>query len=349
MIPRLWFFPCVCAGLVASVGLAGSQTLSPATPAPADTVLAIVNNQPIYASEVEGYLAVQLQTLRQNMYELQRNMLETLINKTVIESEAKRRGITPDEFRQSVTAEVMVTDTEIQDAYARAAGRSPLGIPGDAELKEQIKVNLLAQKRMDAFRKAVAELRANSATEVYLKAPEPLRMVVPTNGPSRGNPGAALTIVEFADFECPYCKQATATIESVLSEYGQNVRFVYRHMPLPSHRFAFKAAQAAVCADQQGQFWPYHDLLFSRSPELSEASLESMARSLKLNMSDFAKCSSNEASRAIVTADMKEAARLGVASTPTFFVNGRMVKGAIGPEDFRKILNEELAGRSVTQ
>jgi protein-disulfide isomerase len=120
-------------------------------------------------------------------------------------------------------------------------------------------------------------------------------------------------------------------------------------MPLPNHRFAFKAAQAAVCADQQGQFWPYHDLLFSRSPELSASSLEDLAGSLKLNMSDFAACLSNEDSRAIVTADMKEATRLGVASTPTFFVNGRMVKGEIAPEEFRKILNEEIAERSVNR
>jgi protein-disulfide isomerase len=348
VIPRLRFFPYVCAGLVASVGLARSQTLAPLTPAPSGAIVAIVNKQPIYASEVEGYLAAQLQTLRQNMYELQRNMLETLINRTVIESEAKRRGITPDEFRQSVTADVVATDAEIADAYARAAGRSPLGIPGDSELKEQIKANLQAQKRADAFRKAVAELRANAPTEVFLKPPAPLRMAIPTSGPAKGNPRAALTVVEFADFECPYCKQATGTLEPVLREYGDNVRFIYRHMPLPNHRFAFKAAQAAVCADQQGQFWPYHDLLFSRSPELSAASLEDLARSLKLNMSDFAACLSNEDSRAIVTADMKEATRLGVASTPTFFVNGRMVKGAIAPEEFRKILNEEIAERSVT-
>src|SRR5262249_52172148 len=140
-----------------------------------------------------------------NMYDLQRNTLETLLNKIIIEEEAKRRGISVEELRQALTAHVTVTPDEVADAYANAAGRTPVGIPDGSDIREQIKASLLAQKRGDAFRTAVTELRANLSVDILLPPPPPLRLAVANSGPTRGASKAPLTVVEFADFECPYC------------------------------------------------------------------------------------------------------------------------------------------------
>jgi protein-disulfide isomerase len=134
----------------------------------------------------------------------------------------------------------------------------------------------------------------------------------------------------------------TTTLSEILVEYGDRVQFSFRHLPLPNHRFAFKAAQAAVCADQQGKFWDYHDRLFDSSRELSAATLSELARQLNLDSKKFVACLSNEESRKVVAADVQEAMRLGISSTPTLFVNGRMVRGAAPPEELKKILDEEL-------
>jgi protein-disulfide isomerase len=307
-----------------------------------DQVLAVIDGREIRASEVDSLIGPQLYALRQNMYALQRNVLETLLNKIVVEEEAKRRGITVEELRQEFMADVAVTPDEVADAYASAAMRAPGGIPDGTDIREQIKTSLLAQKRADAFRSSVTELRAHVPVEILLQEPAPLRVSVGNSGPTRGTPNAPLTIVEFADFECPYCRQMAATLDEVLAEYSGKVQFTYRHLPLPNHRFAFKAAQAGVCADQQGKFWEYHAKVFKSARELSAETLAEIARELKLDTSKYAACLSGEESRKVVTADVQEAMRLGITSTPTLFVNGRVVRGAAPPEELKKILEEEL-------
>jgi protein-disulfide isomerase len=307
-----------------------------------DSIFAVIHGREIRASEVDAYIGPQLYALRQNMYDIQRNMLETLLNKIVIEEEAKRRGVSVEELRQALTAHVTVTPDEVADAYASAAGRAPVGIPDGSDIREQIKTSLLAQRRADAFRSAVATLRANLSVDILLQPPPPLRLSITSSGPTRGTPKAPLTIVEFADFECPYCREMTAALDKVFAEYGDKVQFTYRHLPLPNHRFAFKAAQAAVCADQQGKFWDYHARLFNSTRELSTDTLAQIARDLKLDAAQYDACISGEASRKVVSADVQEALKLGISSTPTLFVNGRMIRGAAPFEELKKILSEEL-------
>ena len=344
MILQIRLYTSVFAIMLLIAGIAWSQaTPSSQLKQADDSIVAVIHGREIRAAEVDSYIAPQLHALRQNMYDLQRNMLETLLNKIVVEEEAKRRGVSVEELRQSLTAHVTVTADEVADAYANAASRTPVGIPDGTDVREQIKSSILAQKRADAFRTAVTELRAAQSVDIRLQTPPPLRLGVTASGPTRGTANAPLTIVEFADFECPYCRQMTSTLDKVLAEYGDKVQFSYRHLPLPNHRFAFKAAQAAVCADQQGKFWDYHARLFKATRELSTETLAEIARELKLDTAQYAGCMSGEASRKVVSADVQEALKLGITSTPTLFVNGRMVRGAAPPEELKKILAEELA------
>lgn len=171
---------------------------------------------------------------------------------------------------------------------------------------------------------------------------QPIVQVPVDGGHSRGNAAAPVTIVEFSDFECGHCAQFHDTVEDVLRRYGQNIRVVFHHFPLDSecnpslaaqlHRGACLAAVASECAAQEGQFWQYHDVLFNNHKQLGRQSLIEYAARLGLDTTRFTACLDSPEPRARVQNDVTEAAALGVDSTPTVFINGRLVKGALEPD-----------------
>jgi len=147
--------------------------------------------------------------------------------------------------------------------------------------------------------------------------------------------------VEFSDFQCPYCKQASGAVKRLLETYGGSVRLVFKQMPLSIHPDAFKAAQASVCANEQGRFWEFHDLLFG-SNDLSVESLKKYAAGLRMKMNEFESCLNSEGSSASVKRDMQEAIRADVQGTPTFFVNGRILRGMRTGEDLKNLIDLAL-------
>ena len=289
---------------------------------------------------------MQLHEMRQAEYELRRNALDNLLARKSIDAEAARRGFTIDELQQAVVRGVIVSDDEIDEAMARIPRGAFGDLPGQSD---QIRLSLKGQKQQVALREYFAELMAGASLEIYLTAPEPLRLSVSDSGPSRGNPEAPVTIVEFADFQCPYCRQMHETLTAVLADYSDEVRLVYKHLPLQNHPQAFKAAQAAVCADRQQMFWDYHDRLFERSPDLSLDALNESAEALGLDMALFDVCLSGAESRNAVRADMAESAELRATGTPTLFVNGRLIRGVIPPEELRRVLDEEINRATETE
>jgi len=143
----------------------------------------------------------------------------------------------------------------------------------------------------------------------------------------RGNVGAVLEIVEFSDFQCPFCGRAKPVIDSLFAHYGDQVRLEYRHYPLPDHAYAGRAAQAAVEAQEQGAFWRYHDLLFAHQDRLTDVDLIGYADSLKLDADRFASALSNSKHIEVVERDIALGLSLAVTGTPTFFVNGYRLVG----------------------
>ncbi|MGH9844537.1 MAG: DsbA family protein [Blastocatellia bacterium] len=143
-----------------------------------------------------------------------------------------------------------------------------------------------------------------------------------------------------------YCKKVNDTLKQVVQSYENNVRILYKSLPLPNHPQAFRAAQAAHCADAQGKFWQYHDLLFEHSSDLSDKALKGYVAEVNLKSKDFNACLDSEASRAAVMKDVQEARRAGVFSTPTFIINGRMLKGAKNLEDFKVVIDQALKERN---
>jgi protein-disulfide isomerase len=169
------------------------------------------------------------------------------------------------------------------------------------------------------------------------------RIAVPADGPSRGSRAAKVTIVEFSDFECPFCARVQATLQRLLREHPDDVRIVFRHLPLAFHAHAALAAEAAVAADEQGKFWEMHDRLFDDQIALERAGLERSASALGLDLPRFRAALDSHRGKATVDADVALAGRLHVRGTPNFFINGRHVMGAQPYEEFARIVDDEIA------
>jgi protein-disulfide isomerase len=169
--------------------------------------------------------------------------------------------------------------------------------------------------------------------------------VADANFPSQGPSNAPIVMIEFSDFQCPFCQRAEPTVEQVLKTYGNKIRFVYRHFPLPNHPNARPAAEAAACADEQGRFWQYHKELFGNSSKLSNDDLKSHAARAGLDQKRFADCLDGGKLKARVDADIEEAEAAGVSGTPAFFINGRPLDGAQPFSAFKQIIDEELTNR----
>ena len=172
---------------------------------------------------------------------------------------------------------------------------------------------------------------------------EPRREPVAANGPSRGPDDAVITIVEFSDFQCPFCGRLEPVLVRVLAKYPRTVRLLYRNYPLPElHSQAEKAAEAGLCAKEQGKFWEMHDLLFAEQATLSVQDLKDKARRLGLDTAAFSACIDSGTMSEAVKADVREGEALGIQGTPGTFINGRFLSGAVEESDLTAIIDDEL-------
>ena len=165
--------------------------------------------------------------------------------------------------------------------------------------------------------------------------------------PSIGPANAPITIVEFSDFQCPFCKRVEPALKQVREKYGDNVRLVYMDYPLPMHDHAIDAAKAGRCAEEQGKFWQYHDAMFTDQNKESPADLKAIAKNLGMDTAKFDTCFDQAKTEAGVKADLEQGKALGIDGTPAFFINGRMLAGAQPAESFNKIIDEDLASKGV--
>jgi protein-disulfide isomerase len=337
---------------VSAVGLCLAMTISACgntrqpAPAAADTgggeVVAVVNGQPITSDEVRKAAGQSLATLEEQAYELRKQQLEEIIAERLLAAEAERRGLSVEALiQQEVTAKAApVTESEVDGFVAANRHR----IQGDPRgLEPQIRA-FLAGQRAEAQRQAfVQTLRTKADVEVRLAPPPIFRADVAAVGPSKGPASAPVTIVEFSDFHCPFCRAVKPTLAQVLAKYGDRVRLVYRHFPLDSiHPQARRAAEASWCADEQGKFWPFHDRLYAGGSDASPATLTRIATESGLDLTAFDACVAGPQARAAVQRDVEDGTEHGVSGTPGFFINGRFLSGNQPMQNFEAIIEEEL-------
>jgi len=192
---------------------------------------------------------------------------------------------------------------------------------------------------------AALAARPAAARAPRRKGPDPAKQyeVALAGAPVRGSEDAQVTIVEFSDFQCPYCGRVTPTLKKIQEEYGDKVRVAFKHLPLDFHQKAMPAHKAAVAAGQQGKFWEMHDKIFASQSDLSPATYEGYATELGLDIEQFKRDMASEASQKQIEADKQEAAKLGVTGTPSFFINGYFLSGAQPYESFKVIIDRQLA------
>jgi protein-disulfide isomerase len=314
----------------------------------AGETLAEVNGIAITSEEVEKPLESQLNKLEEQIYNMKRQRVETLINEKLLAGEAGKRKISvPALLDAEVTSQVgLVTEREIEKFYQDNRAQ----IKGDDNsVREKIRSYLQNQKLAARREEFLRGLRSQAEIVINLKPPPVLRVQVSAEGaPFKGPAKAPVTIVEFSDFHCPFCRQVLATLARLESQYGSNIKLVFRDFPIESlHPEALKAHEAARCANEQGKFWAYHDKLFASPPKSNPEVLKGAAKEVGLDMARFESCFESGMYQAAVKKDIEEGNRLGVSGTPAFFINGRLVSGAQPFENFARIIDDELA-RSAT-
>jgi protein-disulfide isomerase len=325
--------------MVASSGIQPADAQGNATDA-----IAEVNGETITAKDVQTKAGAKLSQLEEQMYALKRAELDALIAQHLLAQEAARRGVSVATLMDDeVTSKVaLVTEKEIDEYY----NANKTKMRGDeATVRTRIRTQL-QQQRLNARQEALlASLRSNAKIVDRLEPPMAARVDVPVAGaPVRGTPDASITVVEFSDFECPFCKRANGTMASLLEKYSGKIKLVYRDFPLENiHPLARKAAEAARCARDGGKFWEYHDVLFAQSPKLATEDLKRYAVQVGLDADKFDACLSKGVHSADVQSDIDEGQRLGITATPVFFINGRSVRGAQPTETFARVIDDELA------
>jgi protein-disulfide isomerase len=329
-----------CLVILAVPGLLRAQGASPAQQE--GVPLAVVDGQPIMETDLAPIVQGQLRPLREQEYQIRKKALDSLIGQKVIEAEAKKKGLSTEQLlQQEVDSKVAEpTDVELQAVYA--VQRDQLGGKSFEESKPQISQSLKRAKVLQARQEYSAKLREQAKVAVLLSPPKTQVGFDPAR--IRGNPKAKVMIVEFSDFQCPYCGQVEATLKNVLAKHSDTVALAFRDMPLTQiHPMAMGAAQAGRCALEQGKFWELHDLMFADQSSLDRNGLLGKAAKLQLDSKQFESCLDSDKYKASIQADGQEGLRAGVSGTPGFFVNGVFLNGAQSEAVFERVINEQLA------
>ena len=347
---RRWTWGAGVAGAVLAMALNASAqgTTSAQATAPPKDAAATIGNEVISMTELEKSSATELASLDEQRYRVLDRRLGAMIAEKLITLEAKKRGVSMEALLHAeVTAKTpAVTGEDVSAFISQNRARLPQGDEADLKVKVADYLHRLQlNQRTEAF---VNGLREQMPVQVYLKPPDPVRVSIDAkSGFARGPEDAAVTIVEFTDFQCPFCKSVVPTLKELVTKYGEQVRWVFRDYPIVGlHPNAPIVHEAARCAGEQGKFWLYHDLAFERAPAATPANLRAYAAEVGADAAAFSQCLDSGKHRAAVAADVETGAKLGINGTPTFFINGAMVVGNQPLAEFQRIVEREL-GRTA--
>jgi len=317
--------------------------------------LGVVNGQAITEDEVSKAAAkdldnVELKRLqneanyRREKQDALEKAFNALMEEKVLDAEAAKRKISKEALvQQEVEGNVKAPTTEeIEKFYEENKARIPVS---REQAIPQIGPYLMDQRRDAAFAALITRLKKDYGVTSYL---EPLRTEIPTAGfPTLGPASAPITIVEFSDFECPYCGGLFPTLKEIEKKYADKIRVVYRQYPLTSlHPHAQKAAEASLCADEQKRFWDFHDSLFGNQQDLTVDSLKRRAVELKLDAPAFNTCLDSGKHAETIKKDILEGSRAGVSGTPAIFINGRLLSGNQPYTSIAQVIEDELQRKS---
>jgi protein-disulfide isomerase len=308
--------------------------------------LARVNGKVITEADVQATAKDAFAQLDRQYQQQRRELLEGTLNQAVqgrlVEAEAAAKGVTKEQLLADVKP-APVTDAEIDAFYEQNKAQIPPDMTKEAVVP-RIKQYLESQRQTEAQESFYKQLEAKYKVDYLL---EPERVEVAATGPAVGPANAPVTIVEFSDFQCPFCARLVPTIDQVKAKYGDKVRVVFRQYPLNFHQFAQKAAEASLCAHEQGKFWQLHDEMFKNQQALGVDQLKTAAAGLGLKAETFNSCLDSGKYADEVQADLQAGSAAGVSGTPAMFINGRFINGAVPLDQITKVIDDELKRKGV--
>ncbi len=310
-----------------------------------NVVVAIVDGQRISEAELDAWVGDKLMRLKTEEYGLRNSTLQEHIDNLLLAREAAKRNMHVDSLvRKEVTEKTpIVTEAEAQAVIEVVAGKYQ---SMSAEQALKLASEDLRQRRLSKRRNEfLASLRATYPSTVAMEPPRLTRPIAAAQGQAIGPTNAPVSIVEFSDFQCPFCSQLSATLERLHRDYPDQVQVVFKHFPV--HQQATRAAEAAWCAAQQNRFWEMQKILFAETNLVATEQFEELAKRVRLDMPSFKDCLHSSHTTTEVLRDYSDGVSLGVSATPTLFVNGQMFVGTKPYEAFRGIIDLELQRSAV--
>lgn len=327
--------------LVTGVLLTAAASLYGQTGPEAHEVVAKVSGTDLTLADLQQDQGGKLLQAEYQYYVNERKALDDLIDNRLLADEARKRNMSLDQLLETAVYKGVKDPTEDQlEVYYEG-----LDVQQPYEsVRQDVLQHIRELRRTKARAAYVAQLRRDAKINILLQPPS--AEVDVSKAYANGSPNAPVVLVEFADYECPYCQKVNPQIQQLKKEFGDNLTVIYKDFPLPMHHGSEKAAEASRCAGEQGKFWLYHDVLFySKQLEVSE--LKEHARVLKLDTDRFDTCLDNGAETAAVKKDLEEAKGLGLTGTPSFFVNGHFFAGVQDYDALKGIVNQELSLTAV--
>jgi protein-disulfide isomerase len=308
-----------------------------------NTVLATVDGEKITEANVTEKIKAQIAKLNTNLYNLKIAGLNQVIEEKLVEKKAKKEGKTSEIFLTEYFAANVAQPTEEEVKKFYDLRKTRMGDKSFDEVKKSVSDFLATNQRNAATNKLIAELKKDATIDIKLQPP---RIEIDLgDSPFVGPENAPVTIIEFSDYQCPFCGRSRPAVKKIQETYPEQVKFVFKDYPLSFHKDAQKAHEAAHCAADEGKYWAMYELLFANQKALKPANLKKYAADLGLNTEQFNKCLDESKYASKVAKGIVEARAAGVTGTPAFFVNGILISGARPFEDFKKLIDSELAGK----
>lgn len=313
-------------------------------PAPSAGVVAKIGNEQILEKDLNAGIESDLYDAEMKVYDIKFGKLQAMLLEKFMNQDPNKKGLSNDDFlNKYIAKDIKVTDAEMEKFIKDRQ------IPKDQlnpEIRERIRQYLEVEAKKVAVDKWIADKTKKTPVEVYIQKPQrPVFDVNIKDAPFKGKADAKVTIVEYSDFQCPFCSKASVTIGELEKKYGNKIKVAYKNYPLPFHSQARLAAEAALCANEQNSklFWKMHDAMFADQSKLDKENLIATAKKIGAKEADFKSCLEATKHKAVIDSDMAEGQKLGIKSTPTFFINGKLVSGAQPIDVFSEVIDEELA------
>ena len=326
------------------VGCSRQEGASAPSGPDASAVAATVADRTITIGEIDESIRADLARVEMQRYEARREQLDRVIDQTLVQKKAAELGVSDDDlFKKEVADKVkQPSDEEVKSYYEK--NKEQIGKPLD-EIAPRIRQALASQAMQGLQRDFVASLRKQYGVSIALAPP---RTEVSTEGgQSKGPTNAPIVLVEFSDYQCPFCARSQETVDRVLQKYGEKIQHVFMDFPIEQiHPRAMPASIAGRCAGDQGKFWEFHKQLFHHQRELTDENFKKWAGDLKLDVAKFESCRSADTHKAAIDKTIEAGQEVGVSGTPAFFVNGVMITGAQPYEVFEQLIEGELARRA---